>query len=149
MNTGTRGDAALLLASSKLVEAGITLLKPVSESLDFDLVAYDGITFSRLQVKRAYNTLAVDKFVISLRRITMTSKGAKTKKYSINDTDFIIGVVMETSSIYCIPTSIIVGRTSVTLNPHNIQSQFISNKKSLNVEPYKNVLSLNNKIYTL
>lgn len=147
MNTGIRGDSALLLASSKLVEAGLTLLKPVSESLEFDLVAYDGTSFSKIQVKRAYAALADNKFRISLRRVSMTSKGALAKKYSTKDTDFVIGVIMETGDIYPIPIDIAADRNSITLNPHNIVSKYAINK--VDVEPYKNQITLNNQIYTL
>lgn len=147
--TGIRGDAALLFASSKLVEAGIAILKPVSECLKFDLVAYDNIKFDKLQIKRASPAKTKGKFIISLRSVTMTSKGAVAKKYTAADTDFIIGVVMETGDIYCMPISVLEGRTLVTLNPKNIISTNVNNKKFLNVEDYKNSITLNNKIYSL
>lgn len=149
MNTGLRGDSALLLASAKLVEAGITLLKPVSECLKFDLVAFDNLTFSKLQVKRAYPARADGKFTISLRSISMTSSGAVATKYTKDDVDFIVGVIVETNDVYCVPISSVIDRTILTLNPQNIVSKFASNKNFCNVEGYKNQITLNNQIYKL
>jgi hypothetical protein len=149
--TGMRGDSALLLASARLVEAGITLLKPVSECLTFDLVVFNGVSFDRIQVKRAYpiNLPSPSKFKISLRRVSMTSLGAVARKYSEKDTDFIIGVVVETGDLYCLPISMVAERNSLTLNPYNIVSKNITNKKRIDAEPYKNVITLHNKIYKL
>jgi PD-(D/E)XK endonuclease len=147
-NTSIRGDAALLLANAKLVEAGITILKPVSECLKFDLVSFDGSTFSRLQIKRASPAQTIGKYKISLRRVSMTSKGAVAKKYSVEDTDFILGVVMETGDIYCLPISLVANRNSLTLNPKNISSKF-SSRNIFDAELYKNTITLHNGIYTL
>lgn len=148
-NTGIRGDAALLFANSKLVEAGITILKPVSECLKFDLVAFDGFQFNRLQIKRASSAITTGKYQISLRRISMTSKGAVAKKYTVDDTDFIIGVVMDTGDLYCLPISLVANRNSLTLNPKNILSKYPGSNKFINAELYKNVITLNNQIYKL
>lgn len=148
-NTSLRGDSALLLASAKLVETGITILKPVSECLKFDLVAAAGKSFTTLQIKRAYPSKTKDKFVISLRTVSMTSKGPVAQKYSKDQTDFIIGVVIETGDLYCLPISLVEGRNLITLNPKNINSAYISNKRMIDAEPYKNVISLHNQIYKL
>lgn len=151
MTTGTRGDSAVLLVSAKLVEVGITILKPISECLTFDLVSFDGENFNRLQIKRAYpiNLPKPSKFKASLRRINMTAKGAVARKYSSKDTDFIIAVVIETGDLYCFPIDIVAERNSITLNPYSIKSNHITNKKATDTEPYKNVITLHNKIYKL
>ena len=149
--TSRRGDSALLLVSAKLVEAGITLLKPISECLTYDLVIADGSSFKKVQVKRAY-PIAIPratKFKVSLRRVSMTAKGAVARKYSEADTDFIIAAVMESNDIYCLPISVAGDRNSCTLNPFNMTNKFITNKKYLDLEKYKNTLSLNNVIYRL
>jgi hypothetical protein len=150
MNTGLRGDSAVLLASSKLVEAGLILLKPISECLKFDLVVYDGIGFITLQIKRAYAKSVGDprKFLISLRMITMTANGAVARKYSEKDVDFVLGVVIETGDIYSFPISVAANRNCLTLNPFNIESKFI-NKNATNTEPYKNIITLHNRTYNL
>lgn len=148
MNTGIRGDAAVLLTSSKLIEAGIGLLKPISESLAFDLVAYDGNNFDRIQVKRAY-PIESSKFRVSLRRVSMTAKGAVARKYSENDAEFVIAVVMETGDLYCFPINVAGNRNSITLNPNNIETKYITNPKSTNAEVYKNTINLHDRVYKL
>jgi hypothetical protein len=147
-NTGIRGDTAVLLASYKLTESGIIILKPMSDCLKFDMVAFDGEKFYKLQIKRAYPAKTKDKFVISLRRVFMSSKGAVALKYSKDDTDFIIGVIVETGDLYCLPIDLVEDRNLITLNPKGIISN-ITNKKAIDTEPYKNVIALHNTIYKL
>jgi hypothetical protein len=150
MSTGTRGDTAVLMVSAKLIEAGLTILKPISECLTFDLVSFDGSNFDKLQVKRAYpSTERDDKFIVSLRRVSMTSKGAVARTYSTSDMDFIIAVIVETGDVYCLPSNIVAGRTIITLNPKNVENKFISNKRAIDTEPYRNKITLHNRIYTL
>lgn len=146
--TSLRGDSAVLLTASKFTEAGITVLQPISECLKFDLVIFDGLTFQKVQVKRAYKTKNQEKFEISLRSISMTSKGPKVQFYSEQDVDFIIGVVMETDDLYCFPINVLLKRSAIRLNPNNVQNKF-SKHKFINAEEFKNKLLMNNTIYLL
>lgn len=146
-STGLRGDAAVLYASSRLVEAGLILLKPISECLKFDLGIYDD-SFYRVQVKRAFPAKTKDKFVISTRTVMQTATKAIAKKYTIADIDFVIGVIFETNDIYCIPSTIAANRNTITLNPLNIESVHASSTKN-NVEVFKNTITLHNQLYKL
>lgn len=144
MNTGLRGDSACLLVSAKLVEAGITILKPVSECLKFDLVAHDGVAFKTLQIKRAYPSKTDGKWNVSLRRVAMTSKGPIAKSYSKDDVDIIIAVIVELGILYCFPISEVAGRNLITLNPNNLGPK--TNNK-IDTEKFKNIIHLHNQIY--
>jgi hypothetical protein len=50
-DTKTKGDVALLHAQVDLAEKGFGVLLPMTEHEPFDLVAYSGKTFVRIQVK--------------------------------------------------------------------------------------------------
>lgn len=50
-HTKTKGDLALLHAQVDLAEKGFGILLPVTEHEAFDLVAYRGSDFARIQVK--------------------------------------------------------------------------------------------------
>lgn len=56
-HTKTKGDLGVAKAYCDLVEKGYVVLFPATEHMPFDLVAYDGKTFIRIQVKykRAVN----------------------------------------------------------------------------------------------
>lgn len=146
MNTGLRGDSACLLASAKLVEVGVTILKPVSECLKFDLVAYDSVGFKTLQVKRAYPSKTEGKWNVSLRRVSMTSKGPVAKSYSKDDVDIVIAVVVELGILYCFPISEVAGRNLITLNPNGLGPK---TKNKIDTESFKNIIHLHSQIYKL
>lgn len=142
-NTGMRGDAALLLVSAKLVEAGITLLKPISESLRFDLVILYDKVFYKVQVKRAYRYNNTNRFKIDFRTIIVKTGENIIHKYNEDEIDFIIGVVVDTNDLYCFPMKDVLGRNSIQVDPLKSSAAPSPNKK-INPELYKNKIMLNN-----
>lgn len=148
INKGQRGDVAVLLAASKLIESGISILQPISDSLRYDLVATTGEKFFRLQVKRAYSYKDTKRFVVELRTITVKPDGNKIHKYNANEIDFIIGVVVSTGDIYCLPIQDILGKTAIHLDPLKASSKPPTNRK-IDPELYRNIIVLDGTEYKL
>lgn len=143
-----RGEAVSLLASSKLLNANVMVFKPVADCLSFDLVLFTDNKFYKAQLKRAYKSPTAGKYQASLRSINLKPTGYVTKTYSEIDADFVIAVIFETNDVYCIPMPLVAGRQGITLNPNNIVCN-ISNEKALNLEEYKNTITVNNVTYNL
>ncbi len=147
-STVLRGESAVLIACAKLIDANIIVLKPISDCMKFDLALFAEDKFHKIQVKRAYPAQTKGKFQVSLRTVNLKPSGYTISTYSQSDVDFIVSVVIETSDVYCIPISLVAGRQGITLNPYNIVSK-ITNKKALNMEDYKNIITINKTIYKL
>lgn len=132
--TGLRGEAAALLVSAVLSEAGLAVLKPVSDSLPFDLGVYRNGRFYRLQIKRAYPNKRTGSYVIPVRKVNPRLRsGADAYRYTEEHTDFIVGVVMETGDCYFLP---IPALTHIRTEVH------LSEKSRFEVSSFKNRLVL-------
>lgn len=143
MSTGQRGDVAVLLAASKLVDAEIGILQPISDCLRFDLVALFDEKFYKIQVKRAWKYKDTDRFQINFTSTTVKPKGNKVHHYSVSEIDFIIGVVVETGDLYCFPMKDIVGQSTIQVKPAS-SSIILSPNRKIDPELYRNKIVLNN-----
>lgn len=76
-HTKTKGDNGVAHAISDLSDRGYTVLLPITEHAPFDLVAYRGRTFKRVQVK--YKCLKRGVLDIDLRSVWSNSKGSYHK----------------------------------------------------------------------
>lgn len=143
MSTGQRGDVAVLLAASKLMDAGIGILQPISDCLRFDLVSLSNDNFYKIQIKRAWKYKDTDRFQINFTSTTVKPKGNVVHHYNINETDFIIGVVVNTGDLYCFPMKDIVGQSTIQVQPLNTPS-IISPNRKIDPELYRNKIVLDN-----
>lgn len=142
ISTSLKGDAALLLLASKLSEAGIVTLFPVSDSLRFDLAIYVGRDFHRIQVKRAQRYKDTQRFEIPFRKISPRSSGPLVHRYSPEDVDFLVGVVMETGDFYCFPLSDVTHvKAAIQVDPHGVSTR-VSHNRALDPELFRNTLRL-------
>lgn len=140
--TGQKGDAAQLLLSSIFVEAGLYVFQPVSESLRYDLlITQDHRHFFKMQVKRASPYLQSGRFSIQFRSITVKPDGNHIHKYTLDEVDYICGVVMQTADVYVFPMTDILGRSSIQVDPL-ISSKNTSQRRILDPELYRNIIVL-------
>lgn len=136
-----RGDAAVLLLASKLTEAGLVVLQPVSDSLRFDLVVYSNKEFFRIQVKRAAPYKKTQRFDVPFRKVGPGSKGVVTYRYTVDDAEFLVGVVMETGDCYCFPMKDTLHvKASIQVDPRGSATRH--SPRALDPEDFRNVLVL-------
>ena len=70
--TTSKGDIGVARATADLIEKGLDVLSPINSSSPFDLVAYKGTRFWRIQVK--YIKINNGTIKIDIRRNTITNK---------------------------------------------------------------------------
>jgi hypothetical protein len=151
MNSTSKGDVAVLLAAAKLVESGLIILKPISESLPFDLVIlYDNMSY-KIQVKRA-QIQNNGRWAIPFRKMkpTIIDSATGQKKYmsytyTAQHADFICGVVIETNDVYVFPLKE-VKNTSHTIVDPNKTARIETGFKH---EKYRNRIILDGKEFKL
>lgn len=148
-NRAQKGDVALLLLAAALTEAGLIVLKPLCESVPFDLVVYYDKKFYRIQVKRAQRASDGIRFDIPFRQITVNRTKIKVYRYTIEHADFIAGVVIETKDVYLFPIEETLKlKATIRVDPTH-SSKKISHNRIIDPEKFRNVLVLNNYIINL
>lgn len=144
LSTTQKGDSAALLAAHKIIESGLTLLKPLSEALPYDFVIEHNKKFYKLQVKRAQPRIGknIKSWYVPFRQIKVKVGGVQPYRYSTEDTDYIVGVIVETGDLYFLSLRELENvKSGVPVNPAN---NYPHNVKVLDVEKYRNKLYLDN-----
>jgi hypothetical protein len=140
-----KGDAAVLLVAAKLTFAGVVVLRPESDSLPFDLGIYFNKKLFRLQIKKA-RLLNSGRWEIPVRHTVVKTTGAISKKYSSEEVDFIVGVVMETGDIYFISMNQIEKiKVSIQIDPKRVSKSKALNRK-VDPELCKNLIILDGAV---
>lgn len=99
--TSWKGDIGVAVVTADLVKSGIDVMMPISEHLPFDLVAFDGESFHKVQVKY----VAADrtgKLEVKLRK-HVSHGGVYGKNRMARFTDGEIDVL----AIYCPDTDLV------------------------------------------
>jgi hypothetical protein len=137
-----KGDVAVLIATAKFMEAGLIVLKPVSESLPYDLVIATDKHFYRVQVKRAQKRRASPgRYSIPFRKVTVNRNKTKVYTYTEEHTDFLVGVIVETSELYVYPLAEIKNISSMVVVDPGGLSKKRNGPQKVDSERYRNVLN--------
>jgi hypothetical protein len=144
MTKVTKGEAAVLLLACKLMEAGLTVLRPFTEDVPFDLVVNVGNRFYKIQVKRAQKVKAstMGGYEIPFRKITIgAGHRCKVYRYSKEHVDFVVGVIPETVDFYCFPVAVVEQfKRSIGVNPRGYSKFLPPTKRIVNPEQFRNVI---------
>jgi hypothetical protein len=147
-----KGDVAVLLAAAKFTEAGIVVLQPICEALPFDLVLLHDGKFYRAQVKRAQkDTRNKGRYLVPLRKVTVRTDGKwHSYRYSSEQVELIVGVVVPTADVYVFPIADLVGiSTCVQLDPGHITQEKFASGRKIDAEGYKNRIRFANETVAL
>jgi hypothetical protein len=99
-HTKNKGDLGVAKAHADLVEQGLVVLFPSTEHAPFDLVAYDGLAFIRVQVK--YRTARRGAVTVHLRSAWSDLNGLHTKALDRGQVDVIAVYCPDTDACYYI-----------------------------------------------
>ncbi len=124
-HTKNKGDLGVAKAFCDLVDKGYIVLFPSTEHAPFDLVAYDGINFKRIQVKfrRAVN----GSISIRLKNWWADKNGSHGKPLDINQVDIFCVYCPDTDLCYYIKPEIINEYFTLRIAPSkNNQSKNIN-----------------------
>lgn len=124
-HTKNKGDLGVLKVKCDLCSKGYVILSPETEHAPFDLVAYRGKNFKRVQVK--YRSVKNGAVEVSFRTTWADKNGSHIKHYDLSEIDVI--------AIYCPDTD-----KCYYLNPRNFNKAI-----RLRVETPKNNQSINVK----
>tara|TARA_Y100000593_G_scaffold49908_1_gene94036 strand:+ start:5059 stop:5469 length:411 start_codon:yes stop_codon:yes gene_type:complete len=124
-HTKDKGDLGVLKVKCDLCSKGYSILSPETEHAPFDLVAYRGENFKRMQVK--YRSVKNGAVEVSFRTTWADKNGSHIKYYDLSEIDII--------AIYCPDTD-----KCYYLNPRNFNKAI-----RLRVETPKNNQSINIK----
>jgi hypothetical protein len=97
-HTKDKGDLGVAKAHADLVEQGLMVLFPATEHAPFDLVAYDGVTFERIQVK--YRTRTGDVIKLGLRSVWSDRHGVHRKPFERTSVDVVCIYCPDTDECY-------------------------------------------------
>lgn len=97
-HTKDKGDLGVAKAYADLVEQGLMVLFPTTEHAPFDLVAYDGTTFHRVQVK--YRARTGDVIRLALRSIWSDRHGVHRRAFDNASVDVVCVYCPDTDECY-------------------------------------------------
>ena len=120
-HTKTKGDLGTLHAMADLAAKGWGILLPVTEHESFDLVAYRGDRFLRVQVK--YRTAVDGVVTVPLSTCWSDRRGIHTRPIDRSTIDVLCVYCPQTNACYYVDPRLIAGR-KVTLRleaPKNYQ----------------------------
>lgn len=147
-HSSAKGEAAALLATSRLVDAGLVVLRPAIEALPFDIAVFHGGKLYRIQVKRAQKSRWVGRWEIPFRKITPSGHGQMVYQYNSTMVEYLCGVVMETADIYLFPLDKVQAKSVVFVNTGHA-TQVKGHTRLVDPEQYKNKLCLGADVITL
>jgi hypothetical protein len=141
INSSLKGDVGVLMVFSVLSEAKLIVLKPICESVPFDLVIYHNKIFYRIQVKRAQKYKNTKRWTIPFRKTNPNATGYTEYFYDKTHTDIVCGVIPETGDMYFFPIDIKRPKYEIAIDPDDTITKSSYNKV-LNPEQYRNILCL-------
>lgn len=126
-HTKNKGDLGVLKVKADLCEKGFLILSPETEHSPFDLVAYDGTRFLRVQVK--YRT--VNKGKVSVRSSTCwaDSHGSHKREYDMTQIDYFAIYVEDLGKCFYFPSSLFGSSVDLSFRvetPKNNQKEYRS-----------------------
>lgn len=101
MNTNTKGRIAEMIAMTKYLSLGYTVLQPVNKDGIYDFVIEKDNVFSKVQVKTLRDM--EDKYAISFKSTSHNRTGNTMKNYSSTDIDLFVGVDIYNNKVVQIP----------------------------------------------
>lgn len=101
MNTNTKGRIAEMIAMTKYISLGYTVLEPVNKDGIYDFVIERNNIFKRVQVKTLRDM--GDKYAMSFKSTSHNRSGNTVKHYSQGDIDIFVGVDIYNSRVLEIP----------------------------------------------
>jgi hypothetical protein len=121
-HTKNKGDVGVLRAQADLAEKGFGVLLPLTEHEAFDLVAYKGGTFRRIQVK--YRSAVDGAVEIRFRTSWADRNGTHTSPMNKGDVDLVCVYCPETSRCYYLDPRRFRGGVKLRVEPaRNNQSK--------------------------
>lgn len=97
-HTKDKGDLGIAKAHADLVDKGYTVLFPATEHAAFDLVAYRGGTFHRVQVK--YRSSRTGSISVQFRSVWADRNGTHMKPSDKSEVDVVCIYCPETDDCY-------------------------------------------------
>jgi len=113
MNTNQKCDYSELKVMADLAVRGYAVLKPMSSSLKFDIVAYKDGRFNRIQIK--YCSKRSGALNTRLQTVIYNSNGCKYNTYTENDIDTFAIYCPDTDACYYIPVEEVITTWTITL----------------------------------
>jgi len=133
ISTKWKGDLAEQMVVVEAMKMGIDVSIPVGDRLTYDLIFDVNNSLLRIQVKCAWFDKCSNNYITDTRMCKTNRKNYRFEKYSNNDFDFAIIVVMENNSFYIMPSDVFnLYKSSVTL------AEFEKRQRSPRSLQYKN-----------
>lgn len=98
MNTKDRGELTEAKVKAKLIEEGLTVLEPVGENNDYDLVVEKNGNFERIQVKTAFEGQVENTIMFKTCRTRANMSVAEDREY--DEVDAFVAYHPETDNYY-------------------------------------------------
>lgn len=128
MNWRKRGDAGVGLAIAYFATRGYTVSIPLTDSQDYDLVADIDGTLSRVQVRTVSCLDHTRKYQVNLVVKGGNRSGTgKIKVFDQTRVELLI-VCTDDGSMYCIPSSEIKGKTTLSVGGQLRKEFLVSNR---------------------
>ena len=125
--------------SSKLLELGFDVYKPLLDNQIADMVVSKKNKFKKIQIKSGYYLKDRDCYFVSVFR----AAGRKKKPYTSNEVDFIIVKCQGIDSFYVFPVDFFYKRFSLNLFPNRKKkfNNIIDKKRDTTAEKYLNAFN--------
>ena len=135
------GDLSEIAVMKDLMEKGFQVCIPYGHDWRFDLVAYKDGEFLRIQVKTALSDSKGndDRFVI--RAFSLDVLTGKTKKYTVDEVDYIAGYHQGTGAIFYVPISEFEdqGEVCIRMNPDDYEKRTQNMKKVRHARDFEEI----------
>lgn len=122
--TKTKGEIAELSVVLEGISRGWEVLRPVVDTLKYDLLFEINNTFLRIQVKWAWYDKSAKRFVVDNRKIKTNRRDKKVVSYKKEDFEYAIIFVNEPRTFYIIPSSVFTKyASSLSFDPRGISQR--------------------------
>lgn len=135
-HTKDKGDLGVAKAYADLVGQGLMVLFPGTEHAPFDLVAYDGIAFHRVQVK--YRTRTGDVIRLGLRSVWSDRHGVHRRSFDPVSVDVVCIYCPDTDECYYVrpdDTQHVTLRFAPCLNRQSVGVRLASEHRTFHPAP--------------
>lgn len=127
MNTTHVGDIAEMSVSLAAMDMGWSVLRPVGNSLPYDLIIDVSGSLVKIQVKSAWKGKPTKSYIVESRRTKTNRVRMVRARYTDNDFDFAIVYIPETKDFYIIPVSeFIKYKGAITLSKNSRASIYLN-----------------------
>ncbi len=147
LHSSVKGEIAVLMVTYRFLASGLIVLKPITESLPYDLVVSHEDTFYKIQVKKGQSK-GDGRWEIPFRKVSPNGKGVTRYAYTEKMVDIICGVIVETNDIYCFPLNQTNVKTGVIVNPSG-KTMTPRHKRLVDSESRRNNIKLGSEIISV